>query len=151
MIRSPLFRALAIGALAAAAAWWFMPAQPMPLDGEHLERFQENTSAMVKRIEQESPALPYAARQADALRRAITATGYSADLTLRRWLSASYREEIRGGDPALAMDRLRLLDSLLATAFGDGADDATFALIIADDAADIATAARKRRAGEASF
>lgn len=147
-MRSPLVRALTIGALAAAAAWWFMLARPMPLDDETLARFQENTSAMVARIEQQSPELPYAARQAKALRQAIAETGYRPDLTLRRWLSAAYREEIRAGDPALVMDRLRLLDSLLATAFGDGTDDATFALIIDSDADDIAAAARKRRSGE---
>ena len=117
----------------------------MPLDNKTLEKFQETNSKIFAQLLEQSNGMSYAEMSAESFRLAIKAIGYHPDKTLLVWLSPEFHAKITAGDPKLVTDQLRLTDSLIKTALGDGSTDEEFARIMAQYSSEVRDAARLRR------
>jgi hypothetical protein len=112
--------ALVLGGLA-AVYFATRSAGVMPLDENTLAQFQEANSRANREFLANKPAMPYAVRSAVSVREAINELGYDPDRTLIHWMSAEFKSELNRTDPRGALDKIRLTESLLGTALGDGA------------------------------
>ena len=117
----------------------------MPLDNKTLEKFQETNSKIFAQLLEQTNGMSYVEMSAESLRLAIKAVGYNPDKTLLVWLSPDFREKIIAGDPKLVTDQLRVTESLVKTALGDGSTDEEFARIMERYSPAVRDAARLRR------
>ena len=132
-----LFAALIIG--------WFIRSGVMPLDGETLERFQMANSREVAALQADPKGMTYNQIASAGFRRAVTSVGYYPSETLLYWLSPAFREDVMANEPTRATDLLRLTESLIKVALGDGSPDDEFETIIAAFTPAVREAARARR------
>jgi hypothetical protein len=129
----------------AAFIGWFIRSGVMPLDGETLERFQEANSREVAALQANPKGMTYYQMASTGFRRAVTDVGYYPSETLVYWLSPKFRDDIMANEPTRATDLLRLTESLIKVALGDGSPDDEFETIITAFTPAVREAARARR------
>jgi len=133
--------------LAGLAMYNLKAATVMPLDEKTLERFQQaNSQAASQRISENS-GLTQNEITALSFQEAVKEIGFNPEKTILYWISPEFQTEVRAGDPAKMTDVLRLTDSLLGVALGDGSPDEEFERIIGRYSPAVQEAARKRRGG----
>ena len=123
-----------------------VPAGVLPLDNVSLEQFQEANSRITTQLSTEHQNVPYAVAASMAARRAIAELGHDPNQTLVYWLSPAFNDDLAAGDPALAVDRRRLVDSLLAVLLGDQAGTNEFEQILSGLSPEARQRAVQRRA-----
>jgi hypothetical protein len=119
----------------------------MPLDEKTLEKFQEANGRINALRQSETNGLTPVEINAASFQEAVKEIGYNPEKTILHWLSPEFQAEVRAGDPAKMTDTLRLTDSLLGAALGDGATSEEFERIIGRYSPAVQDAARKRRGG----
>lgn len=119
----------------------------MLLDEKTLEKFQEASSRNTSLMQSENTGLSHYEITAISFQKAVKEIGYHPEKTILYWLSSEFKSEVVAGDSAKVTDTLRLTDSLLGAALGDGSSEEEFGRIIGRYSPEVQSAARQRRGG----